>query len=65
MQGNLPLDTGLLYECANPDCFYVGTLLRLDEVDWVDRWNSHLEDLVPHSVCPSCRQPMMIWDGED
>jgi len=66
MQGNLPLlNAGLLYECANPDCFHVGTLLTLDEVDWKDFWNSEIEDLDLRSVCPSCKQPMMIWDGEE
>jgi len=65
MQGNLPLDTGLLYECANPDCFYVGSLLNLHEVTWKDYWDSRFEDLLPRSTCPSCAEPMMIWEAED
>jgi len=65
MQGNLPLKAGLLYECANPECFYCGTLLNLNEVDWKDFWNSQIENLDLRATCPSCAEPMMIWDGED
>jgi len=66
MQGNLPFtDVGLLYECANPDCFYCGTLLSMNEVVWKDYWDRRAEDLLPRSVCPSCYQPMMIWENDE
>ena len=65
MQGNLPLDVGLLYECANPDCFHCGTLLNMHETSWKDVWDSNFEDLVPIPICPACNEPQMIWEGED
>lgn len=65
MQGNLPLNVGLLYECMNPDCFYDGTLLRMDDVVWKHYWDSRAEDLLVRSVCPSCHEPMAIWDEGD
>ena len=65
MQPKLPLKVGLLYECANPFCFYEGSLFQMDEVDWVHFWNSEIDDLDLRSVCPSCAEPMMIWSDED
>ena len=65
MQPKMPLNVGLLYECANPDCFYCGSLLDMNDVEWVHYWDSDLDDLSFRSVCPSCREPMMIWNGGD
>jgi len=66
MQPQLPLiSNGLLYECANPECFHVGSLLRIHECGWQEYWDSEAEDLLLRSVCPSCQQPMMIWSDED
>jgi len=64
MQSNLPLDVGLLYECANPKCFYVGSLLTMHETNWKEYWDSTFEDLIPRPVCPSCQQPMMTWEED-
>jgi len=65
MQGRLPLSgTGTLYECANPECFCCGTLQDMHEVVWKDFWNSSLEILDIRATCPSCTDPMMIWDIE-
>jgi len=66
MQSQLPLRLdGVLYECANPECFYVGTLLTMHDVVWKDFWNTSLQDMDVRPVCPSCSQPMMHWDGEN
>lgn len=65
MQPKLPLrDVGLLYECANPDCFYCGSLLDTNDVVWKYYWNSEIEDLDLRSTCPSCSEPMMIWSDD-
>ena len=58
----LPLNVGLLYECANPECFYCESLLSLEDVVWKHYWNSEIGDLDLRSVCPSCGEPMMIWE---
>lgn len=65
MQPKLPLDVGLYYECANPDCFYLGALLDMEDVVWKHYWNSDIGDLDLRSVCPSCDNPMMIWSDND
>ena len=65
MQPKLPLSAGLLYECANPDCFYCGSLLDLEDVVWKDYWDSSIEDLSVRATCPSCSDPMMIWSDDD
>ena len=63
MQPKLPLKTThLLYECANPKCFYVGSLMTSDDVLWKHFWNSDLQDLDLRGTCPSCGDPLMIWD---
>ena len=64
MQPKLPM-FNVMYECGNPDCFYVGSLLTLEDVSWRDVWNSNLQDLDLIPICPSCADPMMIWDGEN
>lgn len=63
-QAYLPL-SGLLFECANEDCFFCGSLLPMDEVVWKDFWNSTIADLDVRPVCPSCEEPMMHWESED
>ena len=60
MQAKLPL-FGVHYECANPECFYVGALLTFEDVCWKDVWNSEIDDLDLVPTCPSCQDPMMIW----
>lgn len=66
MQPKLPLVADrILYECANPDCFYCGSLLDRTDVKWVHFWNSESEDLDFRAVCPACNDPMMIWDDDD
>jgi len=65
MQGMLPLSTGLLYECANSDCFYVGVLLRMTDVIWKDYYDHREGDLLPLAACPSCVEPMMIWNEDE
>ena len=55
----------LLYECANPECFYVGSLMKREEVVFKTYWDHDLEDLLPRATCPSCADPMMIWQGDD
>ena len=64
MQGVLPLNVGLLYECANPNCFYEGSLLDMENVDWKEYWCHESEDFQLRSVCRSCGNPMMIWSDE-
>ena len=64
MQPKLPLG-GLLYECANPDCYYCGSLMGLEDVTWKDVWNSQIGDLDLIPMCPSCNEPMMIWSADD
>ena len=61
-QPKLPLNVGLLYECANPDCFYCGSMLDLEDVAWKHYWNHDAGDLDLRAVCPSCGDPMMIWE---
>lgn len=62
MQGKLPLSgIGLLYECANIECFYDGTLLNFVDCSYKEVWNSELGDLDLVVVCPSCHEPMMVW----
>ena len=65
MQPKLPLSVGLLYECANPQCFYVGALLDQEDVVWKDFYNHEIQDMDLRSTCPSCGDPMMIWSDED
>lgn len=65
MQPKLRLNVGLLYECANPECFYVEALMSFDEVSWVHYWNHDLGDLDLRAVCASCREPLMIWHDSD
>ena len=64
MQPRLPLNVELLFECANPDCFYCGSLIGVEDVSWIHFWNSEIEDLDMRSVCPSCNEPLMIWEDE-
>lgn len=65
MQPKLPLrGLGLKYECLNPDCFYCGSLMGVHEVRWVHFWNSQIEDLDLRSTCPSCHDPLAIWDDD-
>jgi len=64
-QPKLPLSDSLLYECANPECFYVGALMTMDDVTWKDVWDSHLQDLTLIAHCPSCSDPMIIWSDDD
>ena len=65
MQPKLPLNVGLLYECMNPQCFYVGALMRAHEVKWVHYYDHELEDLELRSVCASCAEPLAIWHEDD
>jgi len=65
MQPKLPLDNALLYECANSECFYCGSLLDMEDVVWKHYWDSRAEDLLLRSTCPSCGDPMMIWSEKD
>lgn len=66
IQPKLPLKgTGLLYECANPECFYCGTLMSMEDVSWAEYWDTSAEDLLLRSVCPACREPMMIWEEDE
>ena len=60
LQPKLPI-YGVMYECANPDCFYCESMMTFEDVTWKPLWNSEIEDLdlVPH--CASCGEPMMIW----
>jgi len=51
-----------LYECVNPKCFYCETLMKTDEVNWKEQWNSEMEDLDMRAECPSCSEPMAFWD---
>ena len=55
----------MLCECANPHCFYCGTLLGVGDVVWREVWDSFLHDLTPVAYCPSCNEPMMYWDEPD
>ena len=64
-QPQLPLKVGLLYECMNPKCFYVGALLKASDVVWKHFWNTNIEDLDLRATCPSCSEPMAIWKGGD
>ena len=65
IQPKLPLSgVGLKYECANPECFYCGALMDLEDVVWKDYWSPELKDLTLVPFCPSCNDPMMIWDEE-
>ena len=52
----------MLHYCLNPHCFYVETLLGVDDVVWKDRWHSDLKELLPVAHCPSCNEPMAIAD---
>lgn len=63
----LPLEheSVLLYECANSDCFYDGVLVDFFDVKWKDVWNSTLQDVEPIPICPSCEEPVMVWNGVD
>ena len=45
MQPKLPLSVGVLYECLNPKCFYEGSLMGLDDVEWKHFWNKEVDDL--------------------
>lgn len=65
MQPRLPYTAKLLYECANEACFYCGALLPTEDVAWKDFWNSEIGDLDFRAICPSCREPMMIWEDDD
>lgn len=51
-----------LYECMNSACFYSETLLKLEEVNWKEQWNSEIEDLDMIPRCPSCNDPLAFWD---
>lgn len=50
------------YECLNPQCFYEGALLSAQDVCWVNFYNHEIGDLELRSTCPSCSEPMAIWD---
>ena len=50
----------MLHYCLNPDCFYVETLLGVDDVFWKETWSSEFHDLIPIAHCPSCGDPMAI-----
>jgi hypothetical protein len=63
-QSHLPIGR-LVYECANPECFFCESLLPMEEVVWKDYWNSTLKDLDVRPACPSCEQPMMSWEDEN
>jgi len=66
MQVKLPLSgIGLLYECANIECFYEGTLINFTDGSYKYVWNSEIGDLDVVPVCPSCLQPMMVWEDDD
>lgn len=65
MQPKMPLGRGLLYECANPKCFYCEALMTFDEVVWIHYYNHELEDLDLRATCPACGDPLMIWRDED
>jgi len=66
-QPKLPLHgvKAVLYECLNPECFYNGALMNMDDVAWKDVWSSHLEDLELVAFCVSCGEPMAHWKGDD
>ena len=55
----------IYYECANDKCFYLGALLKYDEVVLRHVWDSFLGDLTPVAHCPSCNEPMMIWEDDE
>jgi len=62
----LPLSgIGLLFECANSECFYCGTLLNFIDCSFKDVWNSEIGDLDLVVICPSCREPLMVWEDND
>lgn len=52
----------MCYECLNPDCFYNGSLLGVEDVNLEHYWDSTIEDLGLRATCPSCGEPMAIWD---
>ena len=54
----------MAYECGNPHCFYCASLLGLDDVVFRDRWHSEIGDLALVAFCPSCDEPMMVWEDE-
>jgi len=64
MQPKLPLVADVMYECANPQCFYVGSLFTFEDVEWKHVWDSNIEDLTLSPRCAACSQPMMYWEGE-
>lgn len=65
MQPKLPLNTGLLYECLNDDCFYVGALVNFEDVTWKNVWNSEIGDLDFVPCCASCAEFVAVWEGAD
>lgn len=52
----------MCYECLNPECFYEGSLLGAEDVRWVDYYNHDTELMDLRSTCPSCHEPLAIWD---
>jgi len=44
--------------CVNPDCFYDGIFLDLEERIYKAVWDSNLETLVQISHCPSCGEAL-------
>ena len=65
IQPLLPLKTGILYECLNPECFYCGSMFTFEDVEWKHFWNSELEDLDFRPVCAACGDPMAHWEDDD
>jgi len=67
MQLPLPLerDRALSYECMNPQCFYVETLLSFSDVIFKERWSSEVHDLIMVAHCPACIEPMAHWSDSD
>jgi len=52
-------DLPRLYSCANIHCFYHEVLMKMDEVNWKDKWSG--EELEPKPSCPSCGCDLEIW----
>jgi len=55
----------VLHYCLNKDCFYVDSILDLDDIVWKEVWNSEIEDLdmIPH--CPSCQEVLYREVNDD
>ena len=50
----------MLHYCLNNDCFYVETLLGVNDCVWKETWSNEVHDLILVAYCPSCNEPMAI-----